>query len=122
MIWSVSILTRRSGAAMPECVTNGSMTPSSAGNAPRIGDATGDRRGGDSRRAREMRPRPRPLPALEIAVGRADDAAIRQPVVPHMGAEAAARLVPLEAGRLEDAVEPFRLGGGLHRSRAGNAD
>src|SRR5260370_18397254 len=96
MIWSVSILMRRSGAAMPVTLTSCSMAPSSAQDLARVGDAPGEPRCGDRRRARQMRARLRSLPAFEIAVRRADDTLLLHPVVAHMAAHAAPGVMPLE--------------------------
>src|SRR4051794_21223224 len=111
MIWSVSMLMRMSGAAMPVTLTSCSMVASlSIHQLAGIGDAAGERRCGDRRWARQMGPRLRPLSAFEIAVGRADDALLLQPVVARMAAQRAAGFMPLETGVLEHRVEPFRLG------------
>src|SRR5437868_12728510 len=123
MIWSVSILIRMSGAAMPVILTSCSIgRPSSVRELTGVGDVPGERRRGDRRRARQMGPGPWPLPALEIAVCRADDALILQPVVAHVAAERATGFMPFETGLLEDRVEPFRLRRRLDLGRAGNAE
>src|SRR5258708_23518263 len=120
MIWSVSILMRASGAAMPVTLTSCSMAPSSAQDLARVSDAPGERRCGDRRRARQMRSCLRPLPAFEIAVRRADDALVLQPVITHMAAKGATRFMPFETGILENPVESFRLGRRLDLRRARN--
>src|SRR5258708_417393 len=122
MIWSVSILMRRSGAAIPVTLTNCSMSPSSVHDFARVGNVPSKRRGRDRCRTRQMRARLRSLAALEIAVRRADDPLVLQSFIAHMAAEAATGLVPFETGILENPVEPFRLGRRLDLSRARNAE
>src|SRR6185437_2735695 len=122
MIWSVSILMRRSGAAIPVTLTSCSIAvASSVHELAGVGDAAGERRGRDRRRARQVRARPRSRPALEIAVRGADDALVLQPVVAHVAAERTTGFMPLEPGILENLVEPLRLGGRLDLGRAGDA-
>src|SRR3954447_13313243 len=99
MIWSVSILMRMSGAAMPVILTSCSIGhPSSVRELTGIGDVPGKRRGGDRRRARQMGSGLRPLAALEVAVGGADNALILQAIVAHMAAQRTAGFMPFEAG------------------------
>src|SRR4051794_37256162 len=101
---------RSSGTAIPLTLTSCSMAVSfSVHQLAGIGDVPGQRRGRDRRGARQMGPRLRPLSALEIAVGGADHPLILQPVIAHMAAEGTARFMPLEAGLLENRVEPLRL-------------
>src|SRR4051794_13047232 len=120
MIWSVSILMRMSGAAMPVILTSCSIgRPSSVRELTGIGDVPGERRRGNRRRTRQMGPGLRSLPALEIAVCRADDALILQPVIAHVAAQRAAGFMPFEPGLLEDPVEPFRLCRRFDLGRAG---
>ena len=84
------------------------------GEGPCIRDAAGDRTRGHGGGARQVRARLRALPPLEVAVGGADGAQVGEAVVADVAAEAARRLVPLEARLLEDAVEPFGLGRMFH--------
>src|SRR5258708_34311962 len=104
MIWWVSILMRRSGGEMPVTLTSCSMAPSSAQDLARVSDAPGGRRCGDRRRARQMRSCLRPLPAFEIAVRRAGDALVLQPVITHMAARGAPTFMPLGPGILETPI------------------
>src|SRR5260221_11145698 len=70
MMTSVSMLLRMIGAAIAASLLNGFGM--SAFHHPYIGDGARDRGCCSTRRARQMRPRTRPLPADEIAVGRRD--------------------------------------------------
>src|SRR5262245_9912645 len=115
---SVSTFARSSGATRPSCRMNFSMLV-----APDVHEMTGDRGRGRHRRADEMGSRARPLPPLEIAVGRGGDAiAGRRQVVVHAEAHRAARLAPLEAGLGEDLVEAFLLRLLLHEPGPGDHD
>ncbi len=68
-----------------------------------------------------MRPALEALTALEVAVGGRGAALARlQPVVVHGKAHGAARLAPVEAGRLEDHVQTFLFGLFLHEAGARN--
>src|SRR5690349_15124083 len=115
MIWSVSMLMRRMGTAMPVTLTSCSIVRASVQRFAVVGDMAGDGRQRHRLGARQMRARVRPLAALEIAVGRADHPQIGEAVITEMGAQRTRRLMPLEAGLLEHLVQALRLGLRLHR-------
>src|SRR3954465_15318270 len=135
MIWSVSTLVRRSGAAVPVCVVKASIVvklPSGwwgggsygrrdvgqvggggqvAGQRGRCGDGRGDQVGATALA----------LAALEVAVARGRRALPRlQLVGVHAQAHRAARAAPLGTGVEEHAVQPLRLGLALHRHGPGD--
>src|SRR5580693_2968532 len=119
MIWSVSTLVRRSGMALPVCVTNGSMMILVSLEVCGGGQAAGDRgRGGDDRRY-QVGAAALALTALEVPVGGGGGALPRlQGVGVHAQAHRAARAAPLGTGRREDLVKPLGLGlrADLHRA------
>src|SRR5689334_16666958 len=125
MIWSVSMLIRMRGAAMPVTERNASMDSGvrrQVSGTARVRDAAGDGRCGDGGRTCQVRACLRSLPSFKIAVRRADDPQIREAVVADVAAVAARGLVPFEARVLEDAVEAFGLGGALDGRGAGHAE
>src|SRR5262245_42090641 len=101
MMTSVSILPRMIGAAVAVSLLNGFGM--SAPHRSHIGDRAGDGGSRRTRRARQMRTRPRPLPADKIAVGGRDRALPRRDRLTIGGkAHRAARLTPFEARLNED--------------------
>src|SRR5690554_3720400 len=121
MIWSVSMSSNGSTTVLERIVRIGSISNllGSAEQLARVRDGAfhRGRRGGD--RAREDRARAGALPALEVAVARADrKLARRHDVAVHADAHRAARLAPFAARRADDLVEPFRLGVALRLIRA----
>src|SRR6478735_6075672 len=104
---SVSILLRMIGAAMAVTLPKGFGM--SALQHSCVGDGAGNCRGCGTRRARQMGPGARPLPANKIAVGSGDRALPRGYCLT-IGSKThrASRFPPLEAGIDEDPVEPLR--------------
>src|SRR3990172_1553840 len=106
MIWSVSTLTRGSGATIPVSFLNGSMSLP----LPYVHEVAGDGRRRRHLRAHEVGAPALPLPPLEVAVGAGGAALARlQDVRVHPQAHRAAGLPPLEPGVDEDSVQPFLL-------------
>src|SRR6478735_5902154 len=115
MIRSVSMLSPRSGIAVPRISTIFSMD--TGGDLPDVDDLAGHRGSGDHRRAHEQGPSGRtPLPALEVTIrrGGADLAAFKAIRV-HRQAHRTAGAAPVEAGLDEHAVQPFLFSGQPHR-------
>src|SRR6185369_12157521 len=111
MIASVSTFSRSIGATRPVWMRNGVMVLPASTEPTDVDEVTLDRSRSGHRRAHEMRAAASALTAFEVAVagGRAALAGL-QPIGVHRQAHRAARLAPLEAGRLEDHVQPFPLG------------
>src|SRR5262245_4312266 len=100
MMTSVSMLARMIGAAMAVSLLNGFGM--SAPHRPHIGNGAGDGCSRSTRRACQMRARPRPLPADKIAVGGRDRALSRRDRLAVGGkAHRAARLAPFKS-RLDE--------------------
>src|SRR3990167_7760565 len=88
---------------------------------PDVDDMAGDGGGRGHGRAHQVGASAPALTALEVAVGgRGAAFARRQAVGVHAQAHGAARLPPVEARGLEDGVEAFFLGLGLHKAGARN--
>src|SRR2546425_7468688 len=86
-----------------------------------IDEVSGDGGGGGHGRTDQMRAAALSLTPLEVAVGGAGAALPRlEDVWIHPQTHAATRLSPFEAGRGEDLVQAFLLGGHLHLVRAGH--
>src|SRR6056297_3976724 len=106
MMASVSMLMRKSGAAMPVWVTNGSISPNLPRELAHVGDASGDGGSGHRGGAGEVGTGAGALPVLEVAVG-AGDHPLPAAEVLAAGEEThgAAGLTPFEPGGGEDFVE-----------------
>src|SRR2546421_436459 len=116
MMRSVSMLGRSSGAATAVSLVKGST---SALKRADVGEAARHRGGGRHRRRHQVRARALALSSFEVAIrGGGHALALARGLAVHPHAHRAARLAPLEAGRDEDAVEPFGLGGTLDQPRA----
>src|SRR5262245_47539581 len=116
MIWSVSMLTRSSGATTPLRTVNFSIA-----SAPRpdVDEVPRYRCGRRHLRAHEVGAPAGTLAALEVAVGgRRAALAGGELVVVHREAHRAAGLAPLEPRVAEDAIEAFALGLLLHPAGA----
>src|SRR5579883_7835 len=86
-----------------------------------VHEMAGDRRRRGHGRADQVRASALALAALEVAVAGAGAAlAGRQAILVHGQAHRAPRLAPLEAGLLEDAIQPLALGLPLDQARAGD--
>src|SRR4051812_19258385 len=131
MIWSVSTLVRRSGAAVPVWVVKASIglrLPSGwwGGWSHGLevgggGEVAGQRRRGGDGRGHQVRPAALALPALEIAVARRRRALARLELVGvHAQAHRAPGAAPLGAGVDEHPVEALGLGLHLDPHRAGD--
>src|SRR5213078_1170778 len=84
-----------------------------------VGEAARHRGGGRHRRRHQVRARALALTSFEVAIrGGGHALALARGLAVHPHAHRAARLAPLEAGRDEDAVEPFGLGRALDQPRA----
>src|SRR2546430_1644054 len=116
MMRSVSMLGRSSGAATAVSLVKGST---SALKRADVGEAARHRGGGRHRRRHQVRARALALTSFEVAIrGGGHALALARGLAVHPHAHRAARLAPLEAGRDEDAVEPFGLGRALDQPRA----
>src|SRR6478736_10320954 len=127
MIWSVSTAERFSGAAMPVCVVNFSMSGLRAlgcgrdgrGKIARAREAAHDGGGRGDQRRDEVRAAALALTALEVAVARGGAALPRSELVGvHAEAHRAAGETPLGAEVLDDLVEALGLGLEADPSRA----
>src|SRR6185312_5300785 len=86
---------------------------------PHVDEVSGDGCRGRHRGRHQMRAALIALPALEIAVrSRGATLAWRQLVRIHRETHRAARLAPVEAGGLEDLVQPFGFGLRFHQTGA----
>src|SRR5690242_2847853 len=126
MIWSVSTLTRSSGATSPLCTRNAFMfvCPSSRLMMqrllklpfPDIGEVPCNRGCCCHHRADQVRAASTTLPAFEVAVaGGGAPLAGLQDIGIHSQAHRAARFAPLESCGAKNFVQSFPLRGVLHR-------
>src|SRR5450755_1607371 len=123
MIWSVSTLTRSSGATRPRCTVNGFIVWSLALKHPvaNVGKVTSDGRCRRHHRADQMSSPTASLPTFKISIAGGGAALSRlQNVRIHAQAHRASRLPPFEPGILKNAMQPFPLGHALHRLRTRN--
>src|SRR5512146_2038224 len=120
MIWSVSTLARGSGTTRPSCWRMGCISVLELPGA-HIDEVPTDGGGGSHRRADQVSAPAATLAALEVAVtGGCAALAGLQGVGVHAQAHGAAGLPPFEAGRAENAIQPFFLRGGLDLPRTGH--
>src|ERR1700681_1518131 len=126
MIWSVSTLTRSSGATLPWCTPNGFIedSPSAFSGSTEfpvayVGKVPRDRRRRRHHRTHQVGASAAPLPSFKIAVAGGGTALTRlQDIGIHSQAHRASRFTPLEAGIQKNPMQAFLLGCSLHGLRS----